>query len=82
MRTWDVLRATIDVLLATCLDGPQAIGLDGVASARPFDAKRVRFPHPITDGSTDAVNHSDGCVSHQGSLINSIGSNGRLLTSN
>ena len=36
--TWDVLRATIDVLLGTCLDGPQAIGLGGVASARPFDA--------------------------------------------
>lgn len=36
--TWDVLRATIDVLLGTCLDGPQAVGLGGIASARPFDA--------------------------------------------
>ena len=35
---WDVLRATIDVLLGTCLDGPQAVGLGGVASAQPFDA--------------------------------------------
>ncbi|KAM0795518.1 hypothetical protein BDR22DRAFT_586350 [Usnea florida] len=37
--TLDVLRATIDVLLATCLDGPQAVGAGGVASARPFDVK-------------------------------------------
>lgn len=36
--TWDVLRATIDVLLGTCLDGPQAVGLGGIASARPLDA--------------------------------------------
>ena len=36
--TWDVLRATIDILMGTCLDGgPQAVGLGGVASARPFD---------------------------------------------
>ena len=35
--TWDVLRATIDVLLGTCLDG--GVGLGGVASARPFDTK-------------------------------------------